>query len=79
MRIDRGERSDGDLRRVQTAGGEFENRSNLLSRYMKLFDNFVDIRARLEVFKNGSDRHPCVFENPSAAPAVWHALHGGAL
>jgi hypothetical protein len=46
---------------------------------MKLLDDFLDARTRLKVFKDGSNGHPGIFENPCAATPAGNALHGGAL
>jgi predicted transcriptional regulator len=50
MRIVRSGRAYRNRWRVKTAGGEFENRLNLLARHMKLFNGSLYIRTCLEVF-----------------------------
>jgi len=66
-------------RSVEAAGGKFKNRLNLLPSDIVLLDDFLDARTHFEVFKNRSNRHPGVLENPGAAAAARHALHNGAL
>jgi hypothetical protein len=46
---------------------------------MKLLDDFLNVRAGFEVFKDRSDRHTGILENPRAAAPPRHALDGGAL
>lgn len=41
MRIRRRYCADGNRRRVETAGGEFEHGLNLLPGYVKLLDDFL--------------------------------------
>lgn len=78
MRISRNGRTH-ENRRVKTTGSEFENCLNLLTRHMKLFDYFLDVRTGFEIFKDRCHWHPGIFENPSAAASARHALHGGTL
>src|SRR5665213_2084909 len=66
-------------RRVETAGGEFEHGLNLFSRYMKLLDDFFMARARLKIFKHGSDGHSGAAKYPRATAPFRHAFDGGAL
>src|SRR5579872_4261480 len=79
MRIGR----SGCLRRnrghVKAAGGEFEHSLNLLTRHMKLLDDFLYARTCLKIFKNRSHGHPRVTEHPRAAALPRNALHGLAL
>jgi len=46
---------------------------------MKLFDDFLDIRAGLEVFKDCGDRHSGSAKDPGTAAPVGNALYGWAL
>jgi hypothetical protein len=60
MRIIQSGGTRRNRRRVEAAGGEFEHRLNLLPRYMKLLDDFLDARTCLKIFKNRSHGHPSV-------------------
>lgn len=66
-------------RRIKAAGGELEHGLNLLPAYMKPLHDFLDTRARFEVFKNSGYRHASVFEYPCATALAGDAFHGGTL
>jgi hypothetical protein len=51
MRIRRASTVNGNGRRIQAAGGKFEHGLNLVSRDMKLLNNFLYARTRLKIFK----------------------------
>lgn len=59
MRIGRSGRAHGTGRRIETAGGEFENRLNLLARHMKLFDDFQAIPPIGSVIYANASRTAC--------------------
>src|SRR5271157_6011908 len=76
-------RQSGGTRRsrrcVEAAGGKFEHRLNLLPRYMKLLDDFLDARTCLKIFKDRSHGHAGATEYPRTTALTGDALHGGAL
>src|ERR1035437_3336493 len=69
----------GNRRCVEAASSKFEHCLNLLPRYMKLLDDFLDARTRLEIFKNRNHRHPGIAEYPCSTTSVRHAFDGGTL
>src|ERR1039458_6513485 len=79
MRISQGRCANGNRRRVEAAGGEFEAGLNLLPRHMNLFDALLDARPRLKIFENRRHRHPGIPKHPRAAASVRYAFYGGAL
>src|ERR1039457_3140334 len=76
MRISQGRCANGNRRRVEAAGGEFEHGLNLLPRHMKLFDDLLDARTRLKIFENRRHRHPGIPKHPRAAASVRYAFYG---
>src|ERR1700676_3624927 len=79
MRISQSGCSSRNRRRVETTGGKFEHRLNLLPRYVKLLDDFLYARTRLKIFKNRSNGHPSTAKHPRATASVRHAFDGGTL
>lgn len=62
-------------RGVEAAGSKFEHSLNLLSRHMKLLDDFLYARSGLKIFKNHSDGHTGVLKHPRATALAGGALH----
>ena len=79
MNIQRGRRRLRRGHRSGAPGRKIENGTNLLSRQVKPFRDFVDGGPGFKVLEHEGDRHPRVLENPSAADLTGNALHGGAL
>src|ERR1017187_7916048 len=79
MRISQGRCANGNRRRAEAAGGEFEHGLNLLPRHMKLFDDLLDARTRFKFFETRRHRHPGIPNHPRAAASVRYAFYGGAL
>jgi hypothetical protein len=79
MRILSGGRTGQNRGSIEAASGEFQHSLYLLSRYMELLDNLIDIGTGFKVLKNGGNRHPGSLEYPSSATAVGNALYGGTL
>lgn len=50
MRIRQNGRAQQNRRRVKTTGSQFESCLNLLTRHMKLFDDFLNVRTGFEIF-----------------------------
>jgi len=79
MRISQFSGAYKNRRSVEAASREFEDRLNLLSRHILLFDDFFDARTNFKAFKDRRDRHPGIFKHPCAATSFRHAFHGGTL
>src|SRR5678815_703403 len=79
MSISKNSCTNRNRRRVEAPRGKFEHCLDLLPRHMKLFDDFLDARTRLKIFKNRSHWHSGIAKHPRAAASVRHAFYGGAL
>src|SRR5580704_3151768 len=79
MRIVRGRRAGGNRWGVQAAGGKFQHRLNLLSRYMELLDDFLDAGAGLKIFEHRRYGHTRPAEYPRTTPFARNAFNSGAL
>ncbi len=77
----RGSSGTGRKRRrsVEAARRKFQNSLNPVARYVKLLNDFVDVRTRFQVFEDRCHRHARALENPSAASPVRHTLNGRTL
>ena len=53
-------------RRIQAARSKFQNGSDLLPRYGKLFHNFFNRHTVFKVFKDNRHRRTRTLENPRA-------------